>query len=316
MGKVNTIDLARPRRTHRSINEFEEGDEVGRIFNDGYYYTGRIVSAPKLLPKDEGTNRFVCTRRIKYHYDNQEEDADEEPLNEWSSNEMFRKDTMESWLVLGKGMYDGSFLSMERLDEKDVIRSSDNRSKEGNMVTPPPTKTKPPSLHSQENAPKRRMDNTGQRRSKRTKSKPKTFYPEALASTPNHPSSSATSTKKKSKKMDGIVKKTKEEARKEMMHKMGTSEEEIDSVLEEMSPPYELNEAYNTIIKKRQQGLCKKIESSERFYPKRGLRDRIPQGGWNWHGSVISDKPVLVKPDGEEKAVEMWTVEYDEGGET
>ena len=55
---------------------------VRRLFNDGNWYTARVMTEPHLV-FDIVKNRMVYSRRIK-HYDDQEEWADEDQLNDWA----------------------------------------------------------------------------------------------------------------------------------------------------------------------------------------------------------------------------------------
>ena len=345
---VKVKDGKEPSKRRRSIHEFGIGTTTRRLFNDGNWYTARVMSEPRRI-FDVEKRKFVLSRKIKYYADGQEEWADEDQLNDWAydagAKEM--KEIEQELESSSHGRVDGDIWcaddQSDNNDEEEVeykqclhsaratadsaLRSSRKRRKstETTIVTPPPSEITPRSLYSPDGnklsaAPSEMTGSSvaescddpsddGRRRSKRAKKQPETFVASAkLAKPPPSKDSSG-------RKNPGVVKKAKAEIRQILMYKMGITIEEIDYALDKMTPPYGQNQAIHIIQTRRQElgNLLQEEEntSTEKFHPHIGMRVRVPEGGSNYHGTV-TEGPKWLIPEHSKKEVKMWTVTFDE----
>eukprot|EP00536_Pseudo-nitzschia_multiseries_P005631 jgi/Psemu1/190972/e_gw1.108.9.1 len=65
------------------ISEFRIGFTVRRLFDDGNWYTARVMTEPQYI-FDEEKDKMILCRKVKYYADEQEEYADEDQLNDWA----------------------------------------------------------------------------------------------------------------------------------------------------------------------------------------------------------------------------------------
>ena len=280
---------------------------MGRFFNDGHFYEAKVVTQPEKV-FDLITKKFVLSRKIKYDDDGQEEWADEKQLNDWAITDREENDDE-------RAIADGNEKDDESCDDyesSNVVSSSSVCPVCPVPVVTPSSDIAPRSLFPLE----RENRNSGSRRSTRKRRQTVSFHASNSSdvmgqSLPIDGSIYARNTKQK--KNGGIVKKTKEEARHALLFKMGITEEEVDFALEQMSPPYSLNEAIKLIHNERENRIEDKEEAfttGTKFDPKIGFRVRVNMGGSTYYGSV-TDGPHWKTPEGAKKAVKMWTVTYE-----
>jgi hypothetical protein len=318
------------------INVIPEGFRIRRKFDDGNFYIARVMSELKWL-FDVDKDKQVLNRQVKYYADEQEEWLDEEELNKWAySPEDSDEDDEEE---------DEEDASTAKTKRKKHTRDDDDdydESNNDNEVDKPETQSKKrpatsavvsPSLSSKrttsgessgrilfENQKSRAPPDAAQAAGKRKKES-------SSESNSNLPSSSAV----------GVVKKTKIEARNVLKYKMGITEEEIDSILDQMSSPFNLNEAINNIHKERRTKYDNMIsnnnnnnnnnngkgggieeenfhdDDSTLFEPKIGMKVRIPMAGSNYYGKIMSGPKTRKSTDKGGNTV-MWTVKFDDDG--
>eukprot|EP00977_Amphora_coffeiformis_P011157 scaffold2667_cov237-Amphora_coffeaeformis.AAC.6 len=100
-------------------------------------------------------------------------------------------------------------------------------------------------------------------------------------------------------------------AKKDLCYRMGVTEPEVVAALDQMTPPYGLNQAMRLIHKaKVQAAAAGEVPSREKFTPGVGLRIRKAYHGSLYHGTVTKDAEML-EVDGQ--MTRMWEVTFDDG---
>jgi len=328
------------------IHVIPEGFRIRRKFDDGNFYIARVMSELKWL-FDVDKEKQVLNRQVKYYADEQEEWLDEEELNKWAySPEDSDEDDGDD--DDDEDEDEDVFTAKTKTKKKHARYDYDESSDDYNEVDKPETQSKKraatsavvtPALQSKrttsdqqkgessgrilfENQQSRAPPDAAQASGKRKKESPSSSSSENNS---NLSSSSAAV---------GVVKKTKIEAKNVLKYKMGITEEEIDSILDQMSSPFNLNEAINNIHKERRikydnmmmsnndnnNGKGGGIEEenfddddSTLFRPKIGMKVRIPMAGSNYYGKITSGPKTRKSADEGGKTV-MWTVKFDDDG--
>ena len=91
---------------------------------------------------------------------------------------------------------------------------------------------------------------------------------------------------------------------------MGVTEDEVVTALNQMTPPYGLNQAMRLIHKAKVEAAEADMPSREKFVPGIGLRVRKAYHGSMYHGTVTKDAEML-EVDGQ--MTRMWEVTFDDG---
>ena len=298
------------------INVIPEGFRIRRKFNDGNFYIARVMPELKWL-FDVDKDKQVLNRQVKYYADEQEEWLDEEELNKWAyspedSDEDDEDDDEEEDTFTAKtkrkkharGDNDNDYDYDESNNDNEVDKSeTQSKKRPATSAVVSPALSSKRTTNDQQNG-----ESSGRILFENQKSR---------ASNSNLPSSSAV----------GVVKKTKIEARNVLKYKMGITEEEVDSILDQMSSPFNLNDAMNNIHKERRTKYDNMIsnnnnnnevenlndDDSTSFEPKIGMKVRIPTEGSNYYGEIISGPKTRKSTDKGGRTV-MWTVKLEEDG--
>ena len=298
---------------------------MGRWFNDNVFYEAMVVSEPDKV-YDMERKKFTLSRKIRYIDDGQEEWADENQLNEWAipdGNEVVDSEEDEDgneteWQWPAEGDNNDGTTETTVTDRcvpvPAVTPSSELLPR---SLFPRPRKRDSPNDDDDDDDDKA----DGRRRSTRAKRKIVPFHAtpasDEMNPHPSAPDDGSVPVRNSRKKNAGIVKKTIEEARHALIFKMGTTEEDVDSALEQMEYPYSLNEAIHRIQKEREKIIEDEEESfatETKFKPTIGMRIRTNIGGSTYYGSVTAG-PEWKIPEGATKAVKMWEVTYENDNE-